>query len=538
MGTPGLWIGFNAFILLMLALDLGVFHRRSHAISLGEATTWSVVWVVVSLAFNLGLLHWYGRTAALEFLTGYLIEKSLSVDNIFIFVLLFKYFAVEPRYQHRVLFWGILGALVMRGAMIGLGVALIHRFEWVLYLFGAFLVYAGAQMMLQKGEEIQPERNPVLRWARKFLPVTKDYAGQKFFVRETGTWRATPLFLVLLVVETTDLAFALDSIPAVFGITRDPFIVYTSNVFAILGLRAFYFLLAGVLPYFRYLSTGLSLVLMFVGVKMLSERWVHISTGASLGIVGAVLAVAVVASVVAAQAEARGLRKARKPGERRTRTSEFDDTSVTARIRMLADEDLSTRAEAAEKLHMVGLELSHPVFNQWLTDPELATLLIPFKPAALTSKVRPSAREIVRPELGLPTVGVAVRPENFQKIRRANGSPRLAEVPPDQDAMEFELLFGHRVSLDILTTKAPNGNGAIARFLEKFGEGIQQVEYQTADVDRATQLMRERFGQQPVYPQARLGADGTRVNFFLAATPAGKKVLIELVEARASRSAS
>ena len=538
MGTPGLWIGFNAFILLMLALDLGVFHRRSHAISLGEATTWSVVWVVVSLAFNLGLLHWYGRTAALEFLTGYLIEKSLSVDNIFIFVLLFKYFAVEPRYQHRVLFWGILGALVMRGAMIGLGVALIHRFEWVLYLFGAFLVYAGAQMMLQKGEEIQPERNPILRWARKFLPLTKDYAGQKFLVRETGTWRATPLFLVLLVVETTDLAFALDSIPAVFGITRDPFIVYTSNVFAILGLRAFYFLLAGVLPYFRYLSTGLSLVLMFVGVKMLSERWVHISTGASLGIVGAVLAVAVVASVVAAQAEARGLRKARKPGERRTRTSEFDDTSVTARIRMLADEDLSTRAEAAEKLHMVGLELSHPVFNQWLTDPELATLLIPFKPAALTSKVRPSAREIVRPELGLPTVGVAVRPENFQKIRRANGSPRLAEVPPDQDAMEFELLFGHRVSLDILTTKAPNGNGAIARFLEKFGEGIQQVEYQTADVDRATQLMRERFGQQPVYPQARLGADGTRVNFFLAATPAGKKVLIELVEARASRSAS
>lgn len=538
MGTPGLWIGFNAFILLMLALDLGVFHRRSHAISLGEATAWSVVWVVVSLAFNLGLLHWYGRTAALEFLTGYLIEKSLSVDNIFIFVLLFKYFAVEPRYQHRVLFWGILGALVMRGAMIGLGVALIHRFEWVLYLFGAFLVYAGAQMMLQKGEEIQPERNPILRWARKFLPLTKDYVGQKFLVRETGTWRATPLFLVLLVVETTDLAFALDSIPAVFGITRDPFIVYTSNVFAILGLRAFYFLLAGVLPYFRYLSTGLSLVLMFVGVKMLSERWVHIPTGASLGIVGAVLAVAVVASVVAAQAEARGLRKARKPGERRTKTSEFDDTSVTARIRMLADEDLSTRAEAAEKLHMAGLELSHPVFNQWLTDPELATLLIPFKPAALTSKVRPSAREIVRPELGLPTVGVAVRPENFQKIRRANGSPRLAEVPPDQDAMEFELLFGHRVSLDILTTKAPSGNGAIARFLEKFGEGIQHVEYQTADVDRVTQLLRERFGQQAVYPQARLGADGTRVNFFLAATPEGKKVLIELVEARASRSAS
>src|SRR5216684_6787798 len=289
MGTPGLWIGFNAFVLLMLALDLGVFHRRSHAISLGEATAWSVVWVVVSLAFNLGLLHWYGRTPALEFFTGYLIEKSLSVDNLFVFVLLFKYFAVEPRYQHRVLFWGILGALVMRGAMIGLGVALIHRFEWVLYLFGAFLVYAGAKMMFRSDEQVHPEHNPVFRWARKFLPMTKSYEGQSLFVRTAGMWRATPLFLVLLVVETTDLAFALDSIPAVFGVTRDPFIVYTSNVFAVLGLRAFYFLLAGVLPYFRYLSAGLSLVLMFVGVKMLSERWVHIPTGASLGIVGAVL---------------------------------------------------------------------------------------------------------------------------------------------------------------------------------------------------------------------------------------------------------
>lgn len=539
MGTPWLWIGFNAFVLLMLALDLGVFHRRSHVLSLGEATAWSVVWVVVSLGFNLGLLHWYGRTAALEFFTGYLIEKSLSVDNIFVFILLFKYFAVEPRFQHRVLFWGILGALVMRGAMIGVGVTLIRRFEWVLYLFGAFLVYAGAKMMFQKDEEIHPERNPVLRWARKFLPLTKDYAGQKFFLRETGIWRATPLFLVLLVVETTDLAFALDSIPAIFAITRDPFIVYTSNIFAILGLRAFYFLLASVLPYFRYLSTGLSLVLMFVGVKMLGERWVHISTGASLGIVGAVLAVAVVASVVAAQAEAWGFRKARKPREQRqTRTSEFDATPMAARIRMLADEDPSAREEAAEKLHMAGFELSHPVVNQWLTDPELAALLIPSKPsAALTSKVRASAREIARLEPALPTVGVAVTQENFQKIRTANGSPRLAEVPPDQDAMEFELLFSHRVSLDILTTKAPRGNGAIARFLEKFGEGIQQVEYRTADVDRATRLLRERFGQQPVYPQTRPGADGTRVNFFLAATPDGRKVLIELVETRAPPSA-
>jgi tellurite resistance protein TerC len=271
--------------------------------------------VVVSLAFNLGLLHWYGRTRALEFFTGYLIEKSLSVDNLFVFVVLFRYFAVEPRFQHRVLFWGILGALVMRGAMIGLGVALISRFEWVLYLFGAFLVYAGAKMILHRDAEVHPERNPVLRWARKFLPVTKGYEGQKMFVRAEGVWRVTPLFLVLLVVETTDLAFALDSIPAVFGVTRDPFIVYTSNVFAILGLRAFYFLLAGVLPYFRYLGTGLSLVLIFIGAKMLGEHWVQIPTHISLFVVGATLSVAVIASIVAAQAEARALRKTTRQAE-------------------------------------------------------------------------------------------------------------------------------------------------------------------------------------------------------------------------------
>jgi tellurite resistance protein TerC len=316
MGTPWLWITFNAFVLLMLAVDLGVFHRRAHAISLREAGAWSVVWVVVSLAFNLGILHWSGKTAALEFFTGYLIEKSLSVDNIFVFVVLFRYFAVEPRYQHRVLFWGILGALVMRGAMIALGVVLIRHFDWALYLFGAFLVYAGLKMISHKDEEIHPERNPVLRGARKFLPLTRNYEGQKFFVRGADVagvpagkkqrlWRATPLLLVLLVVETTDLAFALDSIPAVFAITRDPFIVYTSNVCAILGLRAFYFLLAGVLPYFRYLGKGLSLVLMFIGAKMLGEKWLHIPTHVSLAVVGAILSVAVIASIIAAQAEER-----------------------------------------------------------------------------------------------------------------------------------------------------------------------------------------------------------------------------------------
>ena len=324
MGTLWLWIAFNLFVLVVLALDLGVLHRRPHTISLREAAVWSIIWVAVSLAFNLGLLHWYGRARALEFFTGYLIELSLSVDNLFVFILLFKYFAVDKRHQHRVLFWGILGLLVMRGAMIGLGVVLIRRFEWVLYLFGAFLIYAGLKMMLRKDEQVHPERNPVFRWARKFLPMTKEYVGQKMFVRSEGVWRATPLFLVLLVVETTDLAFALDSIPAIFGITRDPFIVYTSNVFAILGLRSLYFLLAGVLQYFRYLDEGLSVVLMFIGAKMLAEYWFHIPTHISLAVVGVVLSIAVIASVIAGPEEARASGKSApksEPAERKAKTS-------------------------------------------------------------------------------------------------------------------------------------------------------------------------------------------------------------------------
>ncbi len=506
MGTLWLWIGFNAFVLLMLAMDLGVFHRRPHAISLGEAAAWSVVWVVISLGFNLGLLHWYGKTPALEFFTGYVIEKSLSVDNLFVFVLLFRYFAVEHRYQHRVLFWGILGALVMRGALIGVGVALIRHFEWVLYLFGAFLVYAGLKMMFHEEEEVHPERNPVFRWARKFLPLTKRYEGQRFFVRDSsatdapargrqGRWLATPLVLVLLVIETTDLAFALDSIPAIFAITRDPFIVYSSNVCAILGLRAFYFLLAGVLPYFRYLSKGLSIVLMFIGLKMLGEHWVPIPTHISLAVVGIVLAVAVIASLFAAKAEARSSRRSAGRG------------SPGELIARLASKNSAAREAAAGELHRLGRALGDAALERWRAHADFARLIV-----------------------GEPTVGVAVGPESFERIRAAHGSPRLAEVPPDQDAKEFELHFGRTISLDVLTTKTPGGDGAIARFLKKFGEGIQQVEYLTSDVDRATELLRERLGQQPIYPQTRPGADGTRVNFFLASDPHGKKVLIELVE--------
>jgi hypothetical protein len=339
------------------------------------------------------------------------------------------------------------------------------------------------------------------------------------FVRKEGIWRATPLLLVLLVVETTDLVFALDSIPAIFAITRDAFIVYTSNIFAILGLRAFYFLLAGVLPYFRYLGTGLSLVLMFIGVKMLGEHWVPIPTHISLAVVGLILSAAIVASVLAAHAEARGKPKTRRHSEPKSpHTREWDRSHYATLIQMLADPSAEVRAQAAGHLYTDGCQLTFPMFNQWMAKPELASLLVHRPPT--------SQLEI--------TVGVGVTPQNFEAIRKANGSPRLADVPAAQDAKEFELHFPDRVRLDILTTRQPGGNGAIARFLEKFGEGIQQVECETSNVDRATQLLRENFGLQPVYPATRAGAYGTRVNFFLVTTPESKKVLIELVETPAS----
>jgi tellurite resistance protein TerC len=331
MNNTALWIIFNLFIFVLLALDLGVFHRHVRAISLREAMFWSVLWTVLALAFNASMLYWYPlpgpesanlealrRTRALEFFTGYLIERMLSFDNIFVFAVLFGYFGVEARYQHRVLFWGILGALIMRGGMIWLGVELISRFEWILYVFGVFLVWTGAKMMFHKPEQIEPEKNPVLRLARKILPVTSAYEGQRFFVRRSRVWMATPMFLVLLLVETTDVAFALDSIPAIFAITKDAFIIYSSNVFAILGLRALYFLLAALMPMFRYLSAGLSFVLMFIGAKMLLDKWIHISTAISLGIVGGVLVVAVVASLAATRAEQRARRMTKAAEDRPT----------------------------------------------------------------------------------------------------------------------------------------------------------------------------------------------------------------------------
>ena len=297
------WVGFNVVVLAILALDLGVLHRKAEKVSLREAAIWSAIWVALSLSFALAIYFTMGKQSGLEFLTGYLIEYALSVDNIFVFVLIFTYFGVPEKYQHRVLFWGIIGALVLRGVMIVAGSALVTRFAWTLYIFGAFLVITGIRMALQKdGEAYNPDRDPVLRLARKIVPVTKEYHGKKFFVREqrpdgTSHMAATPLFIVLLIVDTTDVVFATDSIPAIFAVTRDPFIVYTSNICAVLGLRALYFLLAGIVDKFVYLKLGLSMVLVFIGAKMLLEGVFHIPIGASLGVVALVLASSIAASI-------------------------------------------------------------------------------------------------------------------------------------------------------------------------------------------------------------------------------------------------
>jgi tellurite resistance protein TerC len=297
------WIWFNVAVLAILALDLGVLHRKSSKVSLKEAAAWSGVWVALSLCFALAIYRNMGPESGLEFLTGYLIEYALSVDNIFVFVLIFSYFSVPEKYQHRVLFWGIIGALVLRGVMIVAGSALVTRFAWTLYIFGAFLVFTGIRMALQKDDAAyNAERDPVLRLARKLIPVTPDYRGDKFFVKEpdkAGRMRfaATPLFIVLIIVDTTDIIFATDSIPAIFAVTRDPFIVYTSNICAVLGLRALYFLLASVVDKFVYLKLGLSLVLVFIGAKMLLEHFLHIPIVGALGVVGVVLGTAILASV-------------------------------------------------------------------------------------------------------------------------------------------------------------------------------------------------------------------------------------------------
>ncbi len=298
MDTPLHWIAFILFVLVAVAVDLGVFHRKAHKISIKESLVWSLVWITLAIAFGLWILQGYGRQRALEFYTGYIIEKSLSVDNLFVFLVIFRVFAVKEEYQHSVLAYGIVGALVMRGIMIAAGAALVQRFEWIMYLFGAFIIYAGLHMLLAREAESHPENNFLVRYVSKHIRLTRGYRGERFFVRENGKRYATPLFLVLLVVEITDVTFAVDSIPAIFGITRDAFIVFTSNVFAILGLRALYFLLAGVLDKFAYLKIALALVLIFIGGKMIVEPWLHISVGVSLGVVMGMLAIAVAASLL------------------------------------------------------------------------------------------------------------------------------------------------------------------------------------------------------------------------------------------------
>jgi len=293
-----LWIAFNLFVLGMLALDLGIFHRKAHAVSIKEASIWSAVWILLALVFNLGIYFVWGQEKALEFLTGYVIEKSLSVDNLFVFLMIFQYFATPAIYQHRILFWGIVGALVMRAIFIATGAALLENFHWMIYVFGAFLIVTGIKMLLQGDEKLEPDKNPVVRLFQRWVPITNEYQGQRFFVRREGKIHATLLMLVLIVVETTDVIFAVDSIPAIFAITTDPFIVYTSNVFAILGLRALYFMLAGVMQMFVYLKVGLSFVLCFVGAKMLVVDFYKIPIGISLGVVAGILILSVAASLL------------------------------------------------------------------------------------------------------------------------------------------------------------------------------------------------------------------------------------------------
>ena len=291
------WILFNLFVVAMLVLDLGILNRRSHRVSFREALAWSGVWIALAVAFAVLELFWHGRAQALQFVTGYVIELSLSVDNLFVFLILFRYFKVPDQHQHKVLFWGILGALLMRGVFIVAGVGLIHRFNWITYIFGALLVYSGLKLLRQGETEIHPEKNPVLRLFGRIVPVTKEYVGGQLFTRSNGLY-ATPLFVVLLVVETSDILFAVDSIPAVLAITLNAFIVYTSNVFAILGLRSMYFALAGMMDLFHYLHYGLSVVLIFIGLKMLGSLYVNIPTGWALVVVLLVLGASIFASLL------------------------------------------------------------------------------------------------------------------------------------------------------------------------------------------------------------------------------------------------
>lgn len=298
-----LWILFNVFIVAMLIVDLLVFNRKEHEISIKESLSWTGIWIILSVIFGIGLYFYMGPQSSIDYFTGYVIEKSLSVDNIFVFILVFSYFGIHPKYQHKILFWGIFGALVMRFLFIFLGVALIERFEWVIYIFGAFLVYTGIKMAFESKREVHPDRNPVLKLVRKVIPVSNKIDGPHFFTRINGKLMATPLFVVLIVIETTDVVFALDSIPAILAITTDQFLVYSSNAFAILGLRALYFALSGVMKLFRFLHYGLAAILSFVGIKMLLAEFYHVPTPYALGFVFVAITLSVLLSIYLPEAD-------------------------------------------------------------------------------------------------------------------------------------------------------------------------------------------------------------------------------------------
>lgn len=298
-----LWASFNVFVLAMLALDLGVFHRKSHTVTTREALTWTSVWITLAMFFNIFVYYYFDKEKAVEFFTGYLIEKSLSVDNIFVIIMIFSYFNVPTSYQHKVLFWGILGALVMRVIFILAGVELIHKFHWLIYIFGGFLVVTGIRMLTTGDAKLEPEKNPLVKLARKFLPFTETFEGDNFFIRRDARIWATPLFLVVILIEATDLIFAVDSIPAIIAISDDSFIVYTSNVFAILGLRSLYFALSGIEKYFQYLKYGLSAILIFVGIKMTITDLYKIPVEISLIAIVFILAIAMLASVIVRKEE-------------------------------------------------------------------------------------------------------------------------------------------------------------------------------------------------------------------------------------------
>ena len=296
-----MWLAFGAVITIMFVLDLGVFNRKSHEIKFREALTWTIVWVSLAMAFNVGVWYFMGKEKALEFLTGYIIEESLSVDNLFVFIMIFSYFQVPRMHQPRVLKWGIIGALVMRGVFIILGIELIERFHWMVYLFGAILIYTGFKMAFGGDDKVEPEKNPLVKLVRRFMPITKRMVGDRFFIRRRGIWAATPLFLTLIVVESSDVIFAVDSIPAVLAVTRDPFIVYSSNVFAIMGLRSLYYLLAHVMEMFAYLKLGVSFILAFVGAKMLLADVVEVPLIFSLGMIIGTLTISILVSVLLAK---------------------------------------------------------------------------------------------------------------------------------------------------------------------------------------------------------------------------------------------